>query len=207
MTPIIVPVGRQLGCPAPSPEVNLVGLDGAAEELDVHEATVWKAAFANPAHHAKLSVTRSFLADDISAKAPTITNPASVIGELLERGLLLEFDPVDGKLEDILNLYTLYPNADGLGSTPANPDTYRIGRDNNPFVEVNAIVYFIWAFSYIGDSLWGACQSYLDQLIEANPERAATDAAPPALNVAREISVNIPLLVSTTCAVLDKSNG
>jgi hypothetical protein len=117
-----------------------------------------------------------------------------------ERGFLLEFDPIDGALDEILVRYTLQPLAEGLGATAKNPVGYRIGHNAKPAVEVDDTVFFLWAFSYTRESLWDACVYLADESERIERGEEPLNRTPE--EIAMNIAVNIPLLVSNTCAVL-----
>lgn len=130
-----------------------------------------------------------------------LTDPAPLVSSLLERGLLVEFDPIAGPLQELFGRLRLLPQGQGLGSTPDDPARHRIGFGGQPVAEVTSNVYQLWSFSLTFPSLWDAC---VDMAAAADAGSGALDVSPEAL--AREVGAAVPLLVSAGAAFLDPLN-
>jgi hypothetical protein len=209
MPTVIVPVGLNLGPsyryttpPDPTPEHWEVRLATEAEELTADEFQVWGRAFLDPERHARLEVTRDTLRRDVVAAGNGPTDPDPVIDRLLERGLLVEYDP-EGPLEKVFRRYKLFPIAEGMGNTPDEPDRYHIGHNGVSLVKVNYTVYGMLAFSStVAPSLWEACVDFQAGAVELREAGEDVDEAP-AEEVAREIAITAPMLVASGCAFFD----
>lgn len=209
MPTVIVPVGLNLGPsyryvtpPDPNPEYWEVRLGNDSEELTDDEFQVWGRAFLDPERHARLEVTRETLQRDLLAAGAGPTNPGPVIDQLLDRGLLIEFDP-NGELEKPFRRIKLYPLAEGMGNTPEEPDRRLIGHNGQAHVKVNSTVYGMWAHSSSIGSLWEAC---VDFEAGAKEQRAAGEdvAESTAAEVACETAGILPMLIASGCAFLDQ---
>jgi len=211
MPTVVVPIGLNLGPryryvdpPDPDPEAYEVRLGSDLEELDADEFKVWTAAFADAERHRNLLVNRASLERFLVGRgAPA--DPGTVIDRLLDRRLLLEFDPIEEPLEDVFRRYQLFPLAEGLGSTAEEPHQHRIGHGGQPLIALNITVYSLWSFATTLPSLWDACVYFaadvdaddLDELdLDDFDELSAEEAA-------REIGASIPMLVAAGCAFLD----
>lgn len=215
MPTVIVPVGFLMGPefgvdgpPDRDPLHYEIHLGGDPQDLGVEEFAVWAAAFTDPPRHANLEVDRKALEeflrsdDGIAGRMP---DPAPLVSSLLERGLLVEFDPIEGPLQPLFRRLRLFPQGQGIGSTPDLPDAYHIGFGVQPLVRVSSNVYQLWSYSMTFPALWDACVDMA--------EAAGTDLAPgeepidvDAEALAREIGSVIPMLVSAGAAFLDPLN-
>src|SRR5262245_9141824 len=153
MPTVIVPVGLSLGPsyrlvtpPDPDPEFWAVRLGTESEELNDDEFQVWGRAFLDPERHERLEVNRQTLRRDLVASGKGPTDPDPVIDRLLDRGLLVEFDP-DGPLEAVFRRLKLFPLAEGMGNTPEEPYRYHIGHNGVSHVKTTPLVVGLWAFS------------------------------------------------------------
>lgn len=114
MPTVIVPVGLNLGPsyryvnpPDPNPEYWEVRLGNDSEELTDKEFQIWGRAFLDPERHSRLEVTRDALQLDVLTATTGVINPGPIIDRLLDRKLLIEFDP-DGDLEKPFRRLTLH---------------------------------------------------------------------------------------------------
>ncbi len=208
MPTVIVPVGLNLGPsyryvtpPDPNPEFWEVRLGNDSEELTGEEFQVWGRVFLDPERHTRLEINRETLQRDVIAAGNGATNPGPVIDRLLDRGLLIEFDP-DGGLEKAFRRIKLYPLAEGMGNTPDEPDRRLIGHNGQAHVKVNYTVYGMWAYSSTVGSLWEAC---VDFEAGAREQRQAGEDIEEATagEVASEIARTLPMLIASGCAFLD----
>lgn len=202
MPMVVVPVGfvmgPEFGDDGPDdrePWYWEVHLGGNAQQLSATEFSAWAAAFVDPPSHAQLAVNRqtleNYLANNDDGLTGPIAEPGPVVTELLERGLLAEFDPVDGPLADLFGGLRLFPQGRGLGSTPEEPQIYRIVFDDMELVRVSREVYRLWSYALRYPSLWEAC----DRLTRSDPTRRERRA--------RELAAALPALVSAGAGFLD----
>ncbi|WP_025620508.1 hypothetical protein [Salinispora cortesiana] len=208
MPTVIVPVGLNLGPsyryvtpPDPNPEFWEVRLGNDSEELTDDEFQVWGRAFLDPERHARLEVTRETLQRDLLAAGAGPASPGPVIDQLLDRGLLIEFDP-NGELEKPFRRIKLHPLAEGMGNTPEEPDRRLIGHNGQAHVKVNYTVYNLWAFSSTVSSLWQACVLAAEL---ADEQRAAGEDVDPmtAAELALDVANVTPMLIASGCAFLE----
>ncbi|MGH3095091.1 MAG: hypothetical protein ACRDMV_03725 [Streptosporangiales bacterium] len=212
MPKVIVPVGLNMGQdfaaedPTDHPAAYWqVHFGTQSADLTTDEVKAWGAAFLDPAKHANHEVNRESLESRLRESNDGLADPSPVVSQLLDRGLLAEFDPVDGPLEDLFSRLQLFPLVQGLGNTPENPERYQIGIAGEPVVEVPANVYAIWSYSLTGRSLWHAC-SDLAEGVDADLAEGEEPLGLTADNVAREVGAALPVLVASGCGFLDPLN-
>jgi hypothetical protein len=208
MPTVIVPVGLNLGPsypyaspPDPTPEYYEVRLGRESEELTADEYRVWGTAFIDGHRHSQLAVTRETLVHDVGTGKDAPSDPAGIVGQLLDRRLLVEFDP-EGPLEGVFRRLSLHPLTEGLGNTPDEPDRYLVGFRAQPILKINSTVYVLWATSSLEPSLWHACVAFEQgarELRDAGEDVVEASAA----EVAREVAICTPMLVGSSCAFLD----
>ncbi|MBO0829396.1 MAG: hypothetical protein J2P24_16610 [Streptosporangiales bacterium] len=211
MPTVVVPVGfimgPEFGPDGPRDRDPLhyeVHFGGDPQDLTETEFAVWAAAFVDPPRHAKLEVDRGSLEQHLRTDdglVGPIADPSPLVSALLDRGLLLEFDPLEEPLRELFRGLGLFPQGQGLGSTPDDPAGYRIGFGGRPVAEVTSNVYQLWSYSLTFPSLWDAC---VDMAGAAGTGTQPLDVRPEAL--AREVGAAIPLLVSAGAAFLDPLN-
>lgn len=211
MPHVIVPAGMMMGeyhRPGSTEEVPEhwhINLGGYAELLTLEELTVWAAASLDPNRQAQLGGTRTVLCQAVvELDEARVPKPTSVVDELLRRGLLVEFDPVDGDIETFARRYRLIPTGTGLGNSHDDPLTYRIGVGGEPRVHVNGDVYALWANTFYYPSIWESAVNFAKEMADYAPQ--AADEGTPQVDpesVARALAANLPLLVSAETAVLD----
>ncbi|WP_431877451.1 hypothetical protein [Micromonospora marina] len=208
MPTVIVPVGLNLGPsyryvtpPDLTPEYWEVRLGNDSEELTDEEFQVWGRAFLDPERHARLEVNRETLQRDVIAAGNGPANPGPVIERLLDRGLLIEFDP-DSELEKPFRRIKLQPLAEGMGNTPEEPDRRHIGHNGVSLLKVTSAVYGIWAFSSTEASLWEACVG-LDEDNQRDLQTGMDLERLTAAEASRQVAITIPVLVASGCAFLD----
>ncbi|MFF0150933.1 hypothetical protein [Micromonospora sp. NPDC005203] len=208
MPRVIIPVGFSLGPqhryvrPAdPKPESWEVHLGGDMLELTEDEFSVYGAAFLDLEGHSKLRVDRARLVDLLLNASNPQPQVESLVGSLIDRGLLLEFDP-EGPLDDLFRRYRLFPTAEGMGSTPEEPHYHRMGHHNRALVAVQNDAYVMWAFSFVHPNLWEAC-AYFARADEEELEESEEPIGLTAEGVARELALNMPMMIATQCAFLD----
>lgn len=208
MPQVIVPVGFSLGPqhryvrpPDPEPECWELHVGGDMVELTDDESSVYGAAYVDVEGHANLRVDRDALVKMLVTAPRPQPNAGQIVDSLVERGVLLEFDP-EGPLEDLFRRYRLFPTAEGMGSTPEEPHFHRMGHHNRALLAVNNNAYVMWAFSFLHPNLWEACA----YLARADEEELEGDEKPIGMtteSVAREVALNLPMMIATQCAFID----
>ncbi|MEQ4302660.1 hypothetical protein ABNF97_14875 [Plantactinospora sp. B6F1] len=208
MARVIVPVGFSLGPqhryvrPAdPEPETWTIHVGGDMVDLDSAEVGVYGAAFLDVEGHSKLRVDRDRLVESLLTAPNPEPDAARLVEGLIDRGLLLEFDP-DGPLEGLFRRYRLFPTAEGMGTTPEEPEFHQMGHHSRPLVAVHNDAYVMWAFSFLHPNLWEACD-YFARADEEELEESEEPIGLTAEKVAREVAVNLPMMIATQCAFLD----
>lgn len=213
MANVIIPIGFSLGPqypmvdpPEKEPEYYDVQLGQGSMELDPDDAKVWSVAFIDASRHSRLEVTRATLERDLKANEGGVRNPGPIIDDLLKHGLLLEFDPVDGPLEQLFRRYRLYPTGSGLGNRQDKPGVYQIGIGAEPLMYVTETQYALWSDTMHSQSLWHAC----DEFANAEDEDLQPGEKPLELTtdqIAREMAQVLPMLVAAGVAFLDPVEG
>ncbi|WP_433388108.1 hypothetical protein [Micromonospora sp. KLBMP9576] len=208
MPRVIIPVGFSLGPqhryvrPAdPTPESWEIHLGADMVDLSEDEVGVYGAVFLDVEGHSELRVDRARLVESLLTAPKPQPDAARLVEALVNRGLLLEFDP-EGPLEDVFRHYRLFPTAEGMGSTAEEPHYHRMGHHNHPLVALQNDAYVMWAFSFLHANLWEACAYFA----RADEEELAAGEDPIGLTpegVAREVAVNLPMMIATQCAFLD----
>jgi hypothetical protein len=207
MPSVIVPVGLNLGPvfryvtpPDPTPGHWEVRLGDDSEELTDEEFYVWGRAFLDPERHARLEIGRDSLRRDAIAAGDG--DPEPIIDQLLERGLLVEYD-TEESLEKAFRRLRIFPLAEGMGNTPEETDRFHLGHNGVSLVKVSYTIYGMLVFSStVGQSLWDACVNFQTgavDLREAGEDVEATAAS----DVAREIAVTAPMMIASGCAFFD----
>lgn len=214
MPKVVVPVGFLMGPefgsdgpPDRPPRHYEIHLGDQPQELSETEFAVWAGAFVDPRRHADLEVDRASLEQHLRADdglVGPIADPAPLVSSLLDRGLLVEFDPESGQLQELFSGLRLFPQGQGLGSTPDEPARYRIGFGNRPVAEVTGNVYELWSYSLVFPTLWDACVDMAAAATGGPPGGEPLDVSPELL--AGEVAAAIPLLVSAGAAFVDPAS-
>lgn len=207
MPTVVVPVGLNMGpdfgdgSRAGDPTGGWhVHLGAQAAHLAADELRAWGTAFSDVQRHADHTFTRAHL--EHLLRQGVMADPMPVVSGLLQRGLLLEYDPVDADWESLFSGLQLYPLVQGMGNTPEAPTAYRLGIAGEPILSVNANVYGIWSYALTSRSLWSACAGLAAGVDEdLQPGEEPYDFTPD--DIAAEVGAAIPLLVTTGCAFLD----
>lgn len=214
MPNVIIPVGFSLGPqypmvdpPEKEPEYYEIHLGQGSMELDADDAKVWSVAFIDASRHSRLEVTRATLERDLKANEGGIRNPAPIVDDLLHHGLLLEFDPVDGPLEQLFRRYRLYPTGAGLGNRQDKPGMYQIGLGAEPLISVTETHYTFWGSSFTCGSMWQACEQLVADFAAEAAESGETPLSLTPEMVAHEVAAVVPMLVASGTAFLDPTGA
>ncbi|MGH3095088.1 MAG: hypothetical protein ACRDMV_03710 [Streptosporangiales bacterium] len=213
MPSVIVPVGLSLGQdfatrdPVERPSQYWhVRLGDDVVHLSMEETTAWGAAFLDPQAHADLRVTRTSLERHLQQNdigpAGRLEGPEKVVAGLLDRDLLVEFDPTDGALHPLFSRLRLCPLVQGIGNSPEDPSGYQIGIAGEPLVTVDANVFAIWSYGLTEQSLWDACTG-LAEGVDADLPEGEEPLGLTADGLAGDVGAAIPALVAGGCAFLD----
>lgn len=207
MPSVIVPVGLNMGQDfvAGDPSEQRAGfwevhLGAEAAYLSPDEVQAWGSAFLDVQRHADHAFTRDHLEQRL--RQGGMPDPTPVVSGLLERGLLLEYDPADADWATLFSGLRLYPLVQGMGNSPERSTQYELGIAGEPILSVTANVYGLWSYSFTSPSLWHACVELaegIDEDLEPGEEPLGYMPA----GVAAEVGAAIPLLVTTGCAFLD----
>jgi hypothetical protein len=134
------------------------------------------------------------------ARASGLADPALVIDELLERGLLVDLASADGQALEFATRHRLVPLMLGLGNVPGEPDLFGIGFLHQPIVQVSHAIYDVWQWSTMDDSLWATCESAAD--VARRSGSTAPEFTDPTMLLAGMLGALHTLLL-TNAAILD----
>lgn len=198
MSRVILPVGLRLGAVAPPPTSDrghslMFRFAGEIVDLESQELSAWLVAAAAGERMAELSYTRANLEQELSS-IEGFPAPADLVDSMISDGLLLEFDPNGAGVESLFRNHQLFPTAEGLGTKPDDPHIFRLGQGDRIVAEISIRTYLLWATSSAYRNLWDACVSYAR--LSAGKETAHDVASP--------MARNIPLLIASGCAFIDK---
>ncbi|MBO0829395.1 MAG: hypothetical protein J2P24_16605 [Streptosporangiales bacterium] len=203
MPTVIVPVGLNMGPQFDDPAGDWhVHLGTRAAKLSPDELRAWGTAFSDVQRHADHTFTRAHLEHVLGQDRNGTPDPAPIVSALLDRGLLLEYDPADADWAELFDEVNLFPLVQGMGNSPEEPAAYQLGVGGEPILSVNANVYGIWSYALTSRSLWSACAELaagVDQDLQPGEEPFGYNAA----DIAAEVGAALPLLVTTGCAFLD----
>lgn len=212
MATVIVPAGLNMGQdfgpgdPAERPsEFWQVHLGTVAADLTRDEVTVWGAAFVDVQRHANGEMNRAALAALVKENDADVDDPDAVVAGLVDRGLLVEYDPENGSVEGIFREHQMFPLVQGMGNSPEEPTGYELGIGGQTLVTVNADVYAVWSYALTCRSLWDACAELaqgLDEDLEPGEEPVGLTAEA----VAAQVAAALPVLVVSGCCFLDPLN-
>lgn len=211
MPTLIVPVGFDLGPafaedgpPDRLPVRYEVHLGATPTELSATEYAVWRAAFEQTDAHFDMKHDRrcleAFVREHGHAPVGLVPDPKPVVDRLLGLGLLAEFQPGAGELEEFFGVHRLYPRAEGVGTDPDRSDLHLIGDEEKVFCAVPPNVFLAWMDSVTSPSLWDACVDVASD-DDLGPGEAPLDMTP--AEVAEQVASSLPYLISTKAAWLD----
>jgi hypothetical protein len=159
---LLLPVGHYVGVQyrgiAGDPGRRQVRRGGTFHDLTEDQYALWALAHGTPeAIQDEVTWHRGLVEEHARATGPA--EPAVVIDELLDLGLLIELTSGDGQALELATRHRLVPLMLGLGNSPDEPDLFGIGFLQQPIVQVSHAIYDVWQWSTMDDSLWTTCQN------------------------------------------------
>ena len=147
--PLIFPIGHGVGARRVRRGVSFHDLSDA-------EFVVWTAAHGTPE---ALRDEQPWLRRHV-VEAAGVDDPAAVLDTLLEQGLLVEVDG-DGAA-GFARAHRVMPLMLGLGPVADDRSLFDIGFLGQPVLSVGHVVYDLWQWSPMDDTLWATCESAAD---------------------------------------------
>lgn len=173
--PLIFPIGHQIG-PRYRPggtEIAMRVRRGASfHELTDRQAAVWRLA------HGVAETINDEVPWQRSSVEERLAGAAEAIDELLALGLLVEVARGAEQSRRFAKSHRLIPLMLGLGNTAHEPHDFGIGFLGQPVLHVSHLVYDVWQWSTMDDSLWATCENATDVARRAgstDPEAVDTD--------------------------------
>ncbi|MEU7750859.1 hypothetical protein [Micromonospora sp. NPDC049171] len=200
--PLILPVGRYagtfhpaVGAPVKYHSLSIGRLSVTIEDPQVF--AVWTAAH-RPIDRPDATWDRAAVIE--AAGQLGVADPARIVAEFLEDGLLVEMTP---DVADFARAYRVHPLMVSLGNTPNDPLRYGIGVFGAaPVLRLPALTHDVWQWSSVGASLWDVGQVVAD----AGAQAEVTDTREhDPRHVLREFLAALPLLVGANAACLDEA--
>lgn len=169
--PVVFPVGHYTGVFHPAvgapPKYHSLRIGQLAVTLpDERAFAVWAAAHRPPDQPAEPWTRAAVVA--AARDRLGVDDPAPVLAELLDSGLLVEVTPGTPDAVDFARAHRVVPLMVGLGNTPDEPLRYGLGLFGMaPVVRVSSLVYDVWQWGSLGASLWDVCQAFAQAGTEA----------------------------------------
>lgn len=155
---LVLPIGHLVGAGRIRRGADVV-------ELSDRQYALWALAHGSPHAVEEQLVWRRESVVELARHAGVVNAP-SLVGELIEAGLLAEFGLGTDEALDFARSHRVTPLMLGLGNSAAEPDRFGIGFLGQPVLHVDFAVYDLWQWSAVDDTLWATCQSAADV---ANP--------------------------------------
>ena len=147
--PLIFPIGHGVGARRVRRGVSFHDLSDA-------EFVVWTVAHGNPE---ALRDEQPWLRRHV-VEAAGVDDAVAVLDTLLERGLLVEVDRAAAT--GFARAYRVMPLMLGLGPIAEDRSLFGIGFLGQPVLSVGPVVYDLWQWSPMDDTLWATCESAAD---------------------------------------------
>lgn len=200
MPSIIVPVGFDSGPQYPADPTERFYCEvlngGNSMHLPESAYRVWALAFPDVESHRNLDFTReklAYIASDTTQ--PSIATAQQTIDELVSAGLLVEYEPGTPSALDFLTKHRIHATAHGMGSTPEEPEMFRIGRAGQVVLDVFYDIYAVWSGGKDAPSIWHTVQTLAPRPGPNVPDQK---------DLGYTIAGAIPALVSLDLAYLDQ---
>jgi hypothetical protein len=145
--PLIFPIGHGVGARRVRRGVSFHDLSDA-------EFVVWTVAHGRPE---ALPDEQPWLRRHVLDAAAGVDDPAAVLDTLLERGLLVEVDRAAAT--GFARAHRVMPLMLGLGTIAEDRSLFGIGFLGQPVLGVGHVVYDLWQWSPMDDTLWATCES------------------------------------------------
>lgn len=210
--PVIVPIGLPLGWdywegnPEFRPDQAVQVMYGAEYvDLTTEQAIAWKGATEGTMQQfARHEMTRSRLVDRLH-RDHDIPDADAVVDSMLEQGQLVEYDPVEGPLEELFRAIQLFPLGRAHGNTATEPRLYGVSGDGDVKVGIQPEPYTIRSYAFTCASLWDACTTLAEGADkDLPPGKPPMDLTPE--SVARPVAELLPILVAAGSAFIGPLN-
>lgn len=147
--PLIVPIGHRVGA-------GRVRRGASFHELDETGFRAWTLAHGAPdaLHDGQPWQRRQVVAAVAEAG---VHDPEARLNALCDKGFLAEVAPDDAV--PFARAHRMLPLMVGLGSTAGEPDLFGIGFLGQPVLHVGHVVYDLWQWSAMDDTLWATCEN------------------------------------------------
>lgn len=194
---LIFPIGHQIGPLYRAGEVVAamqVRRGATFHDLTERQAAVWRLAHGVPdAVGAQVPWQRSSVEERLASAG-------EIIDELLDLGLLVEVTPGSEQSEGFAGSHRLVPLMLGLGNSADEPNDFGIGFLSQPVLQVSHLIFDVWQWSTMDDSLWNTCENATDVA------RRAGSTDPDAVETSRLLAGflgSLHALLTTNAAYLD----
>jgi hypothetical protein len=190
---MILPVGHYTGSEHPPGHRTIRVGRTRVSFSDADPFLVWAAAHRPPG-----DLAAPWGRDEIAAAAEKVADPAPILDQLLEDGLLVEVTD----REEFARAHKAVPILIALGNTPEEPESFGIGLFGlEPVISVPHLVFELWQWSTISVSVWAVCEAYAIAASRATGiERTADD-------VLAEYVAALPGLVGSNAVYLDTAQS
>ena len=161
--PLIFPIGQYVGAFArvgrPDERSHHVCRGGQIVELTDESFALWGLAHGplDPIIASSTPWTRPELGQYASRAG--IAEPARLVADLAERGLLAETPREGPAAQAFAGRHRAVPTMLGLGNTAEDPELFTIGFFESDVLGVGEGLYELWAWSGADGNLWQVCES------------------------------------------------
>ncbi|SHN75388.1 hypothetical protein [Cryptosporangium aurantiacum] len=182
--PVLLPIGHSLGGAAEAAgAVYRVRVGPDVVRMPENRFTIWALAHGSPGD-GPVTV-------DAVLGAAGLPDGGDLLAGLVDDGLLALVGPGADDPVAFARTHRLEPLMLGLGNVADDPDTYEIGLPGQPVARVGAVLYAVFSWGHLENTLWDACRvaaadapdeladprRLLDALLDALPALLAPNAA------------------------------